>query len=808
MILPPPPSAPLAGQRLIAGLSHAEVLPDLDFETSSDAGCVWSPEDRKWRPLPNSKVKGLSTVGAALYARHPTTEVLSLAYDLKDGGGRRRWRPGLPLPVDLFTHIRAGGLLEAWNVGFERWIWECVCVPRMGWPPVQAHQWRCAMAKARSYCLPGALGKAGEVLNLAVQKDADGKRLLDKFSSPRNPTQTDHRTHILPLWTPGEVEAAALQYATEECPDYAPKAWGRAHAKWLKVLAEDHADSLRLLDYNETDVATEAEASGRIPDLDTTELGYWQDDQAINHRGVAIDVAGVESCIALIEQCHERYNAEFAQITGIDAASKLQQFLGWLHALGVHMDSLDEEAVEAALKWELPAAARRALEIRAAVGSASVKKVFAMRNMLTPEGRLHDLYLWSGARTGRPTGSGPQPTNLPKAGPPVLACGRCKHHHRPDAALCPWCGIPVPPGRKAGEWNPEAAEDALAVIHSRSLSYVEHVMGDAMAAVAGVLRGLFIASPGKRLISSDFSAIEGVVIAALAGEQWRLEVFRGHGKIYEVSAAKILGITFEEMMAHAGYHDLTIPEWWKAKQTGKHHPARQSPGKIAELALGFLGWIGAWKAFGGPGTDEEIKENILAWRAASPAIVHLGGGQRKNWQPNMHGMEGNAILAVQNPGKWFAVDRLDGTPSGIAYICHGGVLYCQLLSGRCVAYHRPRIEQARESWRGLSLSFEGWNSNPKYGPMGWQRMNTYSGKLVENVVQATARDIQMNAIRQLEVAGYPIVLHTYDEVVAEVPEGFGSVLELERIMGTLPDWARGWPIKAAGGWSDIRYQKN
>lgn len=137
----------------------------------------------------------------------------------------------------------------------------------------------------------------------------------------------------------------------------------------------------------------------------------------------------------------------------------------------------------------------------------------------------------------------------------------------------------------------------------------------------------------------------------------------------------------------------------------------------------------------------------------------------------------------------------------------GDALYCRVPSGGLITYHRPRLAQSDQSWRGLSLSFEGWNTNPKAGPLGWVRMNTYSGKLSENVTQRVARDIQMNAIRRLHDAGYPIVMHTYDEVVAEVPLGFGSVEHLEQLMTTPMPWSEGWPIKAAGGWRGGRYRK-
>lgn len=776
--LPPPLDSLPAGAQLVAGLGVATVVPDLDFESYSEAGFVWNDAAGKWDGPPGAaqNSKGLGVVGAACYTEHATCEVLSLSYDLKDGRGKRRWRPGLPAPLDLLAHVARGGLLEAWNVAFERWVWENVCVARMGWPVVQPDQWRCAMAKARAHALPGKLGKTGEVLGLKIQKDADGDRLLKKFSMPQKPTKKNPARRIRP--------------------------------------EDDPVDAERLYAYNEIDIASEAEASSVIPDLSPDEFRFWQDDQAINHRGVQIDMAGVHDCIAIIQQAQRRYGEELQALAGCKP-TELQQLKGWLHGRGVHLESLDEENIEVALTWNLPPEARRALEIRAAVGSASVKKVFAMRNQVSRAGRLHDLYTYHGARTGRPTGNGPQPTNLPKAGPHVYRCGYefadgkdtmlptggCGRHHGAHTMWCHWCGKVTIRGPKAArEWSPEAVEDALIAISHRSLEWLQVLFGDAMLTIAGVLRGLFIAKPGHDLISSDFTAIEGVVIAALAGEQWRLDVFAGHGKIYEMSAAKILGIDFEEMLAHK-------------KRTGQHHPGRQNPGKIAELGLGFGGWISAWKAFNGPGTDDEIKKNILAWRDASPAIVELWGGQMRRrpypetWKQEYFGLEGAAIQAVQTPGIEYPVIRLNGTPTGISYLMRGDVLYCRVPTGGLITYHAPRLVRADEGWRGLALSFMGWNTNPKSGPPGWIRMNTYSGKLAENVTQKVARDKQMNAIHRCERHGYPVVMHTYDEIVSEVPIDFGSVESLEALMTTPEPWNAGWPLKAAGGWRGRRYRK-
>jgi len=751
-----------AGNRFYAGMGVATVLPDCDFETRSAAGYVWNDEAQKWKTLPGATKKGLSAVAARAYAEHPTTDVQWFAYDLKDGHGVRQWVPGQPAPRDMFEHLAAGGLMEAHNNMFERLIWRFVMARRYGWPEVPAAQWRCSMAKARAFALPGALGLIGEVLRLPVQKDKEGDGLIKFFAMPRDPTKSN------------------------------PKVWNDP--------AEYPEHFARYGRYNAIDIQAEAEVSIRCPDLEGEEFEFWQADQAINWRGVHIDLPGVKNCISIIDQAHLSYNAELQALTGgtVRAASELAKLKGWLGAHDVHMadgpGSMDDETISAALlDASMPPHARRALEIRQAIGSASVKKVYAMANQVSSENRLHDLFSYHAARTGRPTGNGPQPTNLPKAGPVVYLCG-CTRHSA-DAGACRWCGVPRAPGAKPVEWSVDAVEDALAVIALRDLRTVEHYFGDAMLAVSGSLRGLFTAAPFYDLIASDYSAIEAVVLAALAGEEWRLEVFRARRDIYLESAATITRTSLQV------YHD-------HKKETGQHHPHRQKIGKVAELASGFGGWIGAWRAFGAEGTDDEIKTQIVAWREASPAIVEFWGGQSRDFgrRFGMFGLEGAAVQAVQDRGVRYHVARMDGTLSGVSYEMRDDALYCQLPSGRYLTYHRPRLADSG-TWRGQSLSFEGYNTNPKAGAMGWIRMQTYSGKLAENVTQAVARDIQRHAIVNLEKAGYPVVLHVYDEDVSEIPQGWGSIEEFESIMNTMPAWAQGWPIRASGGWRGRRYRK-
>lgn len=741
MIPPPPPKLEdmRVGTSLVAGLGTTTIVPDIDFETYSPAGFVWNAETCKFDKLKGATLKGLPAVGAAKYSEHPDAEVICLAYDLKNGQGRKLWKPGDENPTDLFRHLLFSGVIEAWNVGFEYWIWTNICVPKYGFPNIHPVQLRCAAAKSRAHALPGSLDPAGEVMGIKNKKDKDGRRLINKFSIPRNPTLKNENLRTLPH--------------------------------------EDPEDAQNFYNYCLRDIQAEAELSSLIPDLSEDELHFWQTDLQINIRGVAIDLELIEKCKIILEAAYAKYDVELFLITNrtVNAASELPALKAWLEYRGYPMPSLTAETLGEALNNQmLPPDVRRALQIRDMIGSASVKKLYSMSNQVTRDGRLHDLFMYHAARTGRASGNGPQPQNLPNSGPNVQKCYSCSKHSNKDNEFCPWCNTKM--CNREVEWNPSAVADAIEILSIGSLPLVEYYFGDAVEIISACLRGMFIAAPGHDLICSDYSAIEAVVLAALAGEQWRLDVFNTHGKIYEMSASKINGMDFEEF------------ELYKST-AGSHHPARKF-GKVAELASGYQGGKGAWKAFGADEyfpSDDDMQKAIDAWRAASPNIV-------KFW----YGVQDAALSAVRHPGTVFDY-------RGIKYVCKQNVLYCRLLSDRLITYHRPIISPGK--WGQDALSFEGWNSNPKYGRTGWVRMDTYGGKLTENIVQATARDLLAHAIVNLEQAGYPVVLHVHDEIVLEVPEGVGSVAEVERIMSTMPHWAKGWPIKAKGGWRAKRYNK-
>lgn len=764
----------------------------MDFETASEAGFHWNEAAAKWEGPPGApqNKKGLPVIGTAAYAAHPTTRVLTLSWKLPGDATVTRWRPGQPLPQRLFDWIARGGRTRAHNVMFERLIWKLVCERLYGFPPLIPENLDCTMATARVNSLPGGLGELGNVLELAVRKNADGRRVLNKFSIPRKPTKMDPRFWITP--------------------------------------DDDPADAEVLYNYCDDDVLTEEAAGEAMPPMTPEEREFWLIDQEINWRGLGIDRAGVRDCIAVLNQALARYGDECREITGGLDPTQLEKIKGWLAAHHVYVDSLDADSVESILKRIAPHppgglwAPRRVIELRALIGSASVKKLFAMENMASADDRLRNLIVHHGARTGRPTGEGAQPLNMPRSGPKLVTCAdkACARPYKPEHDACPWCVAPAVAGAHKA-WKPVMIEPVLEIMAYRSLELVEFFFGDALLTISGCLRGLFVAAPGHDLIASDYSAIEAVVTAELAGEEWRQEAFHARRDIYLVSAAKITGRTYEWYIDYFNTH-------------GEHHEDRQKIGKVAELALGFGGWINAWLAFDDTGNfnEYEIKELIKTWRAASPAIVELWGGQWRglpwdeiNGFAELYGFEGAAIECIRGPDT--DVTPRVRTPTGawrylkditFRYESERDRMLITLPSGRKLTYWEPRLTPSQRDYAApgeLSISYMTWNSNSKYGVMGWVRMNTFGGRLTENIVQAAAHCILRFAIKGLRLAGFPTVLHVYDEIVAEIPitppmpPGVPDpwIARFEAIMATLPWWCAGWPVRASGGWRGKRYRK-
>ena len=636
---------------------------------------------------------GLPAVGAAAYAEHLSTEALCLFYRLPTWERPHMWTPEMSPPQALFEYIAQGGIVEAVNSLFEYFIWHYVCHSRMGWPALPLEQTLDAAALARAWALPGGLDNATKALGCAQKKDGRGKQLMRLLSVPKNPTKKDPLPRRTPLTHPVE--------------------YGQYYA------------------YCGQDVIAEDDLSSRLPFFQDGEYDLWKLDQRINVRGVAMDIPSIKACIKVVDEATAKYNGELQALTegAVQAATETTKLRTWLEATqGTSMPSVDAAHVEAAIKNEsLPPVARRALEIRSSVASASVKKLYTMDRMVNRDGRLRGLFNFCGAsRTGRFSGSAVQPQNLKSHGPDVYACPNCTGLScRED--WCPRCEYRG--AQKKKEWGEESVERCLLDVRTyQRLDWIEYLWGDAIDVIGSCLRGLFVAGPGRDLVCADFSAIEAVVLAFLAGEQWRMDLFNNRGKIYEMSASKMFGVPYEEILEFK-------------KRTGSHHELRKK-GKISELLLGFGGWIRPIKKELGPeATDQEAKDLVLKWRAASPAIVEFWGGQYRETTPGSwefrqeyYGLEGAAVLALLNPGHTYSY-------RSISYVVQGRVLYCRLPSGRCLSYHSPRLEQGidrRAKRPAYKIFYWGYNTDPKKGPTGWVELQTYGGKLAENCVSGDA----------------------------------------------------------------------
>lgn len=547
-----------------------------------------------------------------------------------------------------------------------------------------------------------------------------------------------------------------------------------------------------LYEYNERDVVAELEAASRLPDLGPKEFSIWQLDQRVNMRGMRVDRKGIDDCIVIVLQGRVKYNAELRTITNgaVDGYTKGADMQRWMAQFGVYTDGLDEDAVADALaRSNLPPAVRRVLEIRQLLAFGSVNKLFAFKSHICNDDRIRDQYVYYGAHTSLWNGRGVQPANLYKGifskpyqamrALDIIACGSYELVELEFAEGSDWC---------ANGFDP--------------INGKKQKPADPLEVVASCLRSLIVATPGTRLMSADFTAIQAVVTAALAGEQWRLDVFRTHGKLYEMQAALLTGNTLE---FYAEYK----------KREGKHHDDRQGFGKIPILSGDFGAWIKGWKKFGADklGDDRFIRGLILKLRDSIPNIVEFWGGQtRDKFKPTcrheLFGLEGAVINAIQHPGECFRYRQ-------VAYQMHEDTLYCSGPSGTLMRYHAPRLERSTrehaEPWE-LEISYEGNNSNAAKGASGWQRMKLYGGVLTQNIVSHECREIQAEALVRLEERGYPIVMHTHDENVSEVPDGQGSLDEYISLVRVLPEWCREpdgtpWPIKVPDAWESHLYGK-
>ena len=440
-------------------------------------------------------------------------------------------------------------------------------------------------------------------------------------------------------------------------------------------------------------------------------------DQRINDRGIMVDRNLVNHAVACDLLYKETATARAYELTGLENPNSVSQLKFWLKEKGLEVDSLAKDTVKD-LSMKAEGDVQEVLKLRLATSKTSVKKYEAIDRSVCAENRVHGLLQFYGAnRTGRWAGRLVQIHNLPQ-------------NHLPDLEL------------------------ARALVSEGRYEEVELFYESTPNVLSELIRTAFVAKPGCRFIISDYSAIEARVLAWLAGEEWRLQVFETHGKIYEASASAMFHVPIEEIT--------------------KTSPLRQK-GKISELALGYGGAVGALTSMGALKmglTEEELPGLVSTWRSANPHITAF-------WWA----VDEAAITAVR--------DKKPSKVGRVSFEYKSGILFVTLPSGRKLSYVKPRMMLNKFGREGLT--YEGIGESKK-----WMRLETYGPKLVENIVQAASRDILAEAMLRLEKEGFDIVCHVHDEVVLEVPDGKSSVEEVNEIMAVNPVWTEGLPLKAAG----------
>ena len=471
-------------------------------------------------------------------------------------------------------------------------------------------------------------------------------------------------------------------------------------------------------EYNARDVEVEMAIQEKLAKFPVPET-EWQNyilDQQINDRGIRLDRTLVKRAIECDDQFRNAHICEARSLTGLENPNSTQQLKTWLEDKGLTVDSLSKASVGDLLA-DAVGEVEQVLLLRRELAKSSVKKYTAMENAVCKDGRAHGLIQFYGAnRTGRYSGRLIQVHNLPQ-------------NHLPDLA------------------------QVRSLVKGGQFDVVDMLYDSVPLVLSELIRTAFIPKDGCRFYIADFSAIEARVIAWLAGEKWRQDVFASHGKIYEASASQ---------MFHAPIEEIT-----------KGSPLRQK-GKIAELALGYGGSVGALTAMGAlaMGVQEaELQPLVKAWRNANPHIVQLW------WDVDRK---------VQETVK----KRITTKLGGLTFSYQSGILFIQLPSGRRRAYVKPRIEKNR--FDRDEVTYEGVGESKK-----WQRIESYGPKFVENIVQAIARDILAEAMLRLDKVGYEIVMHVHDEVVIEAPPET-SLNEVCRIMEITPSWAGGLLLRADG----------
>lgn len=625
--------------------------------------------------------------GVYKYAESEDFEILLFSYSVDDAKTEIvDLAKGEEIPKEIIEAIKDNTIIKwAFNANFER-----ICLSRyLDEKYLNPVSWRCTMIWSAYLGLPLSLEGVGKILGLDKQKLSEGKDLIKYFCIPCLPTKTnDGRVRNFPY---------------------------QAKDKWELFKK-----------YNIRDVETELEIQQKLSKFPVPEFVWeeYQLDQAINDRGIKVDMDFVVQAIEFDSVIRNKLIIEMQQITNLENPNSVQQLKGWLENQGVNTESLGKEYVKELVK-NTNGEVASALSIRLKLAKSSIKKYQAMVDVAGFDKRCRGMFQFMGAnRTGRFSGRNIQLQNLPRNYLSELDIVR-------------------------------------AIIRSGDTDTMTMLYDDVPDVLSQLIRTAFIPKEGNKFFVADFSAIEARVIAWLAGERWRKELFQNGGDIYCMSASQMFGVP---VVKH-----------------GVNGELRQK-GKIAELACGYGGSVGALKAMGALSMgleEDELQPLVTAWRESNPNIVALW------WE-------------VDKAVKECIKKRILTKSHGIQFIYQSGMLRITLPSGRQLTYVKPKI--GMNQFGGESVTYEGVGTTKK-----WERIESYGPKFVENIVQAIARDLLVVAMQRLSKK-YDIVAHVHDEVIIEAP--MNTLLEeICQEMSLIPSWANGLILNADGYVCDF-YKKD
>lgn len=715
----------------------------------------------------------LRKVGPWVYAEHPSTEIMCIGYkghfpESLDGVAHpnilraavpdkyfpKEFTEGINIEVEnlnsfaglLLNHIYFGEyIFEAHNAEFERAIWHHICHKRWGWPDIPVERWRCSAAKAAALSLPRDLDRLGKVLKAPVLKDPAGHRLMLKMCKPRKPLKKEKIE-----WIKKDAIEKALKYNIPETEKTVERSGAAIKARVLKGISE------QALQYAERNMPT-----------------LWHEKP--------------EDLIKLFKYCIQDVEAE-ACISDMMRDLSLKEQKLWeidqrINTRGVKVDRPSIEAVIEVVK-EREIKLLDELKTLTHGTVSSPRQVAAMKDWLKTKGLdLPDMQKETikGALEHRPNLQ-PKARRALEIRQALSKSSVAKFNKlyisSNEDERCR--GLLMYHGAGTGRWSgkrfqpqnlprPEFKDvDAcLEVIRDRDVETLEMLWGETTRSVSSCIRGVLISGKGKEFICGDFSSIEASVIGWYADEQKVLKAFAEKLDIYKVAAQDIY---------HTSYALVDTEQ--------------RRIGKVAVLALGFGGGVPAFQQmapnYGVVIPDAAAEDIKCKWREAHPRIVQF-------W----HDTE-NTVKKVIKTGRTMSMQK------GMKWGVKGDFLFCKLPSGRLMAYYQPMIKPKVTPWGQIkpTVCYMAMNSETNQ----WCLHYSYGGKLVENIVQATARDLLADAIVRVEEAGYLVVLHVHDEILSEVPIGVKSVKEFEALMSVKPHWAEGCPVSVEG-WQGKRYRK-